>query len=203
MSVITLEKLIRPAAVTEFNGTPRTLLTFATLLTGRRRVAWLTAGRLSADEHRFLTERRQSGYVHAAPTVTAVRWTVATNVTCRDADVLALYLPFSSPADAVRLADDLAAFARETRRSVLFLRPTDALPQPSSADERLLITAESVGCFTRYAVSPVFASRASEEKLPVAEVLRPVNLTPLLEHGKAVCQSVRDFLRFPTWQPAY
>ena len=203
MSVIALEKLIRPAAVTELNGASRPLLAFTQLLTACRRTAWLAAGSLAPEERRFFSERRRLGYVHTAATVTAARWTIATNVTCRDADVLVLYLPFSTPADAVRLADDLADFAEETRRSVIFLRPAAALPQPSCAVERLLVTAQTTGLSTRYAVSPVFAGRAAAEKLPVAEVLRPVNFAPLLERSKAVCQSVRDFLRFPAWQPAY
>lgn len=91
----------------------------------------------------------------------------------------------------------------ETRRSVIFLRPAAALPQPSCAEERLLVTVQTVGFSTRYAVSPVFAGKAAEEKLPVAEVLRPVNFTPFIDRGKTFCQFVRNFLSLPAWQPAY
>ena len=101
MSIIALEKLIRPAAVTELNGETATLLTFTDHLTRGHRTAWLSAGILEPCERHLFDRHRTSGFAHRAPTVTAARWTLATNVTCRDAEILVVCLTSASPADAV------------------------------------------------------------------------------------------------------
>ena len=179
MSIIALEKLIRPAAVTELNGETATLLTFTDHLTRGHRTAWLSAGILEPCERHLFDRHRTSEFAHRAPTVTAARWTLATNVTCRDAEILVVCLTSASPADAVRLSDDLAAHAADTRRRVIFLRPADAMTLPSPAAERLLIAAENRLLSTHYTVAPVFAGQPTKETFPVAQIPKPIPTAPM------------------------
>lgn len=203
MSIIALEKLIRPAAVTEFNGAPETLLAFTDRLTRGHRTAWLSAGPLEPGERPVFDRHRTSGFAHRAPTVTAARWTLATNVTCRDAEILVVYLASASPADAVRLSDDLAAYAAENRRRVIFLRSADAVALPTPAAERLLISSENRLLSTHYAVAPVFAGRPTAETFPVAQIPKAIPIAPILRQGRALTQAARELLTLPRWQPAY
>ena len=203
MSIIALEKLIRPAAVTELNGETATLLTFTDHLTRGHRTAWLSAGILEPCERHLFDRHRTSEFAHRAPTVTAARWTLATNVTCRDAEILVVCLTSASPADAVRLSDDLAAHAADTRRRVIFLRPADAMTLPSPAAERLLIADENRLLSTHYTVAPVFAGQPTKENFPVAQIPKPIPTAPILRRCRALTRAAREFFTLPRWQPAY
>ena len=203
MSIIALEKLIRPAAVTELDGETATLLTFTDHLTRGHRTAWLSAGILEPCERHLFDRHRTSGFAHRAPTVTAARWTLATNVTCRDAEILVVCLTSASPADAVRLSDDLAAYAADTRRRVIFLRPADAMTLPSPAAERLLIADENRLLSTHYTVAPVFAGQPTKENFPVAQISKPITTASILRRCRALTQAAREFFTLPRWQPAY
>ena len=203
MSIIALEKLIRPAAVTELNGETATLLTFTDHLTRGHRTAWLSAGILEPCERHLFDRHRTSEFAHRAPTVTAARWTLATNVTCRDAEILVVCLTSASPADAVRLSDDLAAHAADTRRRVIFLRPADAMTLPSPAAERLLIAAENRLLSTHYTVAPVFAGQPTKETFPVAQFPKPIPTAPILRRCRALTKTAREFFTLPRKIPAF
>ena len=190
MSIIALEKLIRPAAVTELNGETATLLTFTDHLTRGHRTAWLSAGILEPCERHLFDRHRTSGFAHRAPTVTAARWTLATNVTCRDAEILVVCLT-------------LAAHAADTRRRVIFLRPADAMTLPSPAAERLLIAAENRLLSTHYTVAPVFAGQPTKETFPVAQISKPITTASILRRCRTLAQTAREFFTLPRWQPAY
>ena len=103
----------------------------------------------------------------------------------------------------MRLSDDLAAHAADTRRRVIFLRPADAMTLPSPAAERLLIAAENRLLSTHYTVAPVFAGQPTKETFPVAQIPKPIPTAPILRRCRALTKTAREFFTLPRWQPAY
>lgn len=171
MKTLNLGKLITPSAVTELDGAPARLLTFAHHLAGHRRAAFVAAGPLAARDSRLMA-RLAPDRCHAAPTTAAARWHISAVLSCRQADVLVALVTAPDPSDCTSFAQWLEAQARQTGCAVLLLRRDADARLPSPARQRFLLTADDFFLTTEYRLEPAAIGMPASEACPVAELER-------------------------------